>query len=501
MQQGSAYDANAWLLARVRRVRALHGDRAPRRTNGAVEVWRSNWVWLQTSLTVVSLLCIALPLDVGLRVRATMGQRVTLAPPKPPPPLVRDALIRLLSVTPAARLTTVAGTAEVVAWSPDGRLLAAGYSGGALLLWDVARGRLAARVAQAHRRFVGALTWSPDGRLLATAAADGTAVLWRVGAGAGAGAAPTLAPIATIRTAPLRVPAVAFAPRGHDVRGAGGDTLAVSDGLHTVTLWDVTPMGAPSRPMGAAPAPAPAPAYRVVPQRALTVPGRTTALAWAPDGARLAAGTTEGRVVFWRRGAGWRRAARALGSAVWALAWAPSGATLAAGCADGAVRLLSGTDLRPRSTLVAPFHRAPVRQVPDYGAPAAPAPRTGNARVGAARLAAGAAINGLAWSPDGDLLAVTATGVPLRLWRPSSGAVLATYHPAWDQNVVSWRPDGTLAAVAMDDGGVVLLRAAEPAFMLDVACGVGARGWCALLGRPLAPIVPGGGDTAVFMGR
>lgn len=186
MQHGSAYDANAWLLARVRRVRALHGDRAPRRTNGAVEVWRSNWVWLQTSLTVVSLLCIALPLDVGLRMRATMGQRVTLAPPKPPPPLVRDAQIRLLSVTPAARLTTVAGTAEVVAWSPDGRLLAAGYSGGALLLWDVARGRLAARVAQAHRRFVGALTWSPDGRLLATAAADGTAVLWRVGAGAGA---------------------------------------------------------------------------------------------------------------------------------------------------------------------------------------------------------------------------------------------------------------------------------------------------------------------------
>lgn len=187
MQQGSAYDANAWLLARVRRVRALHGDRAPHRTKGAVEVWRSNWVWLQTSLTVVSLLCIALPLDVGLRVRATMGQRVTLAPPKPPPPLVRDALIRLLSVTPAARLTTVAGTAEVVAWSPDGRLLAAGYSGGALLLWDVARGRLAARVAQAHRRFVGALTWSPDGRLLATAAADGTAVLVEGGRGRGRG--------------------------------------------------------------------------------------------------------------------------------------------------------------------------------------------------------------------------------------------------------------------------------------------------------------------------
>ena len=402
---------------------------------------------------------------------------------------MRDALTRLLGVTPAARLTTVAGTAEVVAWSPDGRYLAAGYSGGALLLWDVARERLAARIVRAHHRFIGALAWSPDGRLLATAAADGTAVVWRVGG------APALAPVAVIRTAPLRVPAVAFAP--------GGGTLAVADGLPRVTLWDVSGANAAGRPRRAS--------AGVRPWRILSVGGRTTALAWSPDGARLAVGTTEGGVVLWRRGDGWRPTTRALGSTVWALAWSPGGSTLAAGCADGAVRLLSGANMRPESTLVAPFHRAPVMQVLDYGAPArsiSSTRRTGSRETKAgpgrppalARLAVGAAINNVAWSPDGGLLAVTATGVPLRLWRPFGGAVLATYHPAWDQNVVAWRPDGTLAAVAMDDGGVVLLRVAAPAFLTDVACRLGAGDWCALLSRPLAPVALAGAPTA-FMGR
>jgi len=467
----AAFTDTARLVARVRRVRALHGDTTPRQTAVRGRRGSIDHHTTRAGLAVCWALCLILPYGVGLQTRAVVRNRLRVVVPVAPPPLVRDALTRLLNVAPVARLTTVAGTAEVDAWSPNGRYLAVGYSGGALLLWDVARRRLAARVAQAHHRFVGALSWSPDGRLLASAAADGTAVVWDT-------RAPVLRSVAVIRTAPLHVPAVAFAP--------WGDTLAVANGLQTVTVWSVSPPGAGGAGVRRA--------------RTLRLTGRTTALAWSPDGARLAVGTSEGGVVLWRRDAGWQSVVRALGSPVWALAWAPPGTTLAVGCADGAVRLLAGADLATRSALVAPFHRAPVRQVADFGAPSAPARAKNQTKGTAIHIAAGAAINGLAWSPGGDLLAVTATGVPLRLWRPSSGVILATYHPAWDQNVVSWRPDGTLAAVAMDDGSVVLLRASEPAFPTNVVCRAHVRDWCALLRRPLAPRTPSG-VPPVFMGR
>ncbi len=476
MRHAAAHNDYDRLAARVRHVRALHGDTTPRRTAVPLAYRRKSAVGPWAILAVCWALCIILPFASGLHMQAIVSRRVVAPVGKPPPPLVRDALTRLMMVAPVARLTTTAGTAEVDAWSPDGRYLAVGYSGGALLLWDVARRRLAARVGQAHHRFVGALSWSPDGRLLASAAADGTAIVWDTRA------LPALRAVAVIRTAPLRVPAVAFAPQG--------DLLAVADGLHAVTLWNVSP----TRRGGS----------RVRLTRTLRLAGRTTALAWAPDGARLAAGTSEGHVVQWRRD-GWRGTVRALGSEVWTLAWAPSGTTLAVGCADGAVRLLAATDLATRSVLAAPFHRAPVRQAVDFGAPIAPVVRArarNHAKGNSIRIAAGAAINGLAWSPGGDLLAVTATGVPLRLWRPSSGAVLATYRPAWDQNVVSWHPDGTLAAVAMDDGSVVLLRAASPAFPTTVACRAHIRDWCALLSRPLAPAPDRRPDAPpAFMGR
>jgi len=476
IRQTPNHDDYDRLVARVRRVRALHGDTAPRRIAALGRPRGAGHPKTVAALAVCWTLCVILPFANGLHMQAIVSRRAVAPVGKPPPPLVRDALTRLLTVTPVARLTTVAGTAEVDAWSPNGRYLAVGYSGGALLLWDVARRRLATRVGQAHHRFIGALSWSPDGRLLASAAADGTAVVWDTRT------LPALRAVAVIRTAPLRVPAVSFAPQGA--------LLAVADGLHAVMLWDISFRRAGS-------------VYARL-ARTLRLAGRTTALAWSPDDARLAVGTSEGHVVQWRRD-DWRGTVRALGSEVWALAWAPSGTTLAVGCADGAVRLLAATDLATRSVLVAPFHRAPVRQAADYGAPVAPVTRArakNHTKGNSIRIAAGAAINGLAWSPGGDLLAVTATGVPLRLWRPSSGAVLATYRPAWDQNVVSWRPDGTLAAVAMDDGSMVLLRAASPAFPTTAACRAHIHDWCALLTHPLAPAPDGrSGVPPAFMGR
>src|SRR5262249_39984055 len=57
---------------------------------------------------------------------------------------------------------------EAVAFSPDGKVIAAGDPDRGLRLWDAATGRQIARWPEAARRFA-ALAFSPDGRTLAVA--------------------------------------------------------------------------------------------------------------------------------------------------------------------------------------------------------------------------------------------------------------------------------------------------------------------------------------------
>jgi WD40 repeat protein len=422
------------------------------------------WIAAATLWTV----CWAAPLYTGLHVRAALARPRPIVASDDPirdpvTSLLRTWLLHGLTVTPVGRVGAPGGTAEVAAWSPNGQYLAVGFSTGSLLIWDVVHRRLAYWAWHAHRRFVNALAWSPDGHVLVSAAPDGKVILWRLGSPG------VLVPVWVLPSSPHPpyVPAVAIAPRG--------DLLAVANGLHSVTIWALTRL---SQARGAHVAP------RL--QRRLRVPGHATAVVWSSDGTRLAAGTLEGQVLLWRVRDSWHQVTRALGSHVWALAWSPDAWTLAAGGSDGAVRLLAGTDLRPRQLLLAPFQRSPVLQVPDFGLPAQAS------KAGRPRLAAGAAINSLGWSPSGDLLAVTATGVPLRLWQPARGVVAATVRNNWDMNAVAWRPDGKWLAVAADDGGVSLLRVAVPASVVTtLLCRWGDARWCVpLLSRQ--PGSPGG---------
>lgn len=71
------------------------------------------------------------------------------------------------------------GRINVVAWSPDGRLLAAGSHGGQTVLWDMTS-YVPAEQLLGHAGVVTGLAWSPDSRQLATAAQDGTLLIWNV---------------------------------------------------------------------------------------------------------------------------------------------------------------------------------------------------------------------------------------------------------------------------------------------------------------------------------
>src|SRR5262245_61994424 len=64
-----------------------------------------------------------------------------------------------------------------VAWSPDGKLLAAGTYPGTVILWEMPRGRERASL-HGHGPAVYSVAFSPDGTTLASGGADGTVRLW-----------------------------------------------------------------------------------------------------------------------------------------------------------------------------------------------------------------------------------------------------------------------------------------------------------------------------------
>jgi RNA polymerase sigma factor (sigma-70 family) len=67
-----------------------------------------------------------------------------------------------------------------LAFSPDGRLLAAASTGNRILLWDAATGRVR-RTLSGHESRIASLAFTPDGRRLISGSEDTTALIWDVG--------------------------------------------------------------------------------------------------------------------------------------------------------------------------------------------------------------------------------------------------------------------------------------------------------------------------------
>jgi WD40 repeat protein len=200
------------------------------------------------------------------------------------------------------------GTAYGVAFSPDGRWLAAG-SEGAVNLWDWRNHKLL-HTLPGHGKQGISVAFSPDGRRLATGSSSGDVMIWH---------AETGDRLYTLVGHRHEVSAVAFSPDGRRLVSASFDRHLI--------VWDATT------------------GLRVLTFRGHD--GLVVGVAFSPDGRRLASAGQDKTVRLWDAATGREvlglRGHTALSQCV---AFSPDGRRLASAGRDATIRLWDATPVR-----------------------------------------------------------------------------------------------------------------------------------------------------------
>jgi WD40 repeat protein/serine/threonine protein kinase len=285
--------------------------------------------------------------------------------------------------------------------SADGRTVATACADGAVHLWDTVSGEGATILRCGVGAFAVAI--SPDGRLVAAVAGEGTVRVWD---------AVARQEVQRLQTSPSPM-GVAFSPDGKSLVSCGTDGV--------VWMWDTT-------------------TWKVLPP-----PERYAFPLWSvtfsPDGKMLAAGAGQGAVVFWdvvtrQLRAGWGRLGEAIPRDV---AFSPDGRTLASA---GHGPVTGGDD--PLTPEIALWDAA-----------------TGKRRVTVGPMKHDGSAMGVAFSPDGRLLASVGCDGFVRLWDPEIGherARISLGPPRRDIRRVAFTPDGRHVVTANGNGTAYVLR-------------------------------------------
>jgi WD40 repeat protein len=205
-----------------------------------------------------------------------------------------------LQEVPPSPLTSESGVGSV-AFSPNGRLLAAACGKKPALIWDATNGKRVRELP--HPWMTKSVAFSPDSQRLASANADGMVRVWDVTTGE------------EVVSLPLRhsgvATSVAFSRDGRWLASASLD--------RTVKIWDTSTWK---------------------PRLVLTDPtGGVKTVAFSPDDKRLAWGSSDGTVKVWDEASGEVQTLRGHTGQVNSVAFSPDGKQIASASADGTVKV------------------------------------------------------------------------------------------------------------------------------------------------------------------
>jgi len=160
----------------------------------------------------------------GVRGQAVPGNVVAVSPDGRLLACAEDGNASIRTTTGGREVARLPGDRALeAAFSPDGRALAFSYADGTVRLFDAAAGRQRATL-EGHTGEVQALAFAPDGTRLATGGEDGVAILWSV---------PQGQELLRLRHAE-RVRGVAFSPDGR--------TLLTGCRDGTIRFWHARPL-------------------------------------------------------------------------------------------------------------------------------------------------------------------------------------------------------------------------------------------------------------------
>jgi WD40 repeat protein len=315
---------------------------------------------------------------------------------------VQEIVLPTEKITFPIGAQTIALTVSAVAFSPDGKTLAAAVDTGKMTyetrgihLYECDTGKKTGELVGSNRQqMIFSLAFSPDGKTLASTGRGATIQFWDPARGK-----------EIVRGGDgneMWVEAVAFSPDGKTIASAGRD--------NTITLWEAGTGKFTRRIAGSEPRARPGALFNE----------KVWSLAFSPDGKTLASGSGDTSIYLWDPATG-KQIGRFDGHKHWvrSVAFSPDGKTLASGSQDRSVRLWDlGTG-------------KPIRQFDGHGD----------------------GVRSVAFSRDGNTLASNSEHAIL-LWEPATGKPIAhnLNRLQYDGLSMALSPDGKTVAVGGGHG-------------------------------------------------